>query len=168
LRCALVIAPAGLFLGGWIALAQVLPEGQIGARAKYWADEYAVLLLVPIILAFVSFVRPLWSVHQNMATKRAEVLGILARLDWEIESNEHDLLGDAPSIDADEATARATRIDSMRATRQRFGGYPTWPVNTRIVARFALSQVVPIATFFQVPAIVTDLLRGVVESFTNS
>lgn len=165
---ALVVAPAGLHLGGWIALSWFLPAGPVAERAAFWVLPYTRFLVVPIVLALLSFVWPLWSVHRSMTSKPAEVLGLLSGLDSAIQEGERQLLEDAPTIDPDDAANATTKLDSMRAIHQRHGDYPTWPVNKGIVSRFALSQAVPIATLLNIGPNAQALVTSVVEFLKNS
>jgi hypothetical protein len=89
---ALIIAMAGLFLGGWLAIGPLTTERD---TALFYAPIYRPLLVVPIGLSFINFFLPLWSIHRIMVTKKAEIQHRLEELAQSIYQEDRELLHSA-------------------------------------------------------------------------
>jgi hypothetical protein len=138
---ALVVSIAGIFLGGWIIFG---PSTPYRALADFYAPLYTKLLLVPLILAIIGFFLPLWSVHQAMVAKRAEVQLQLDQLARTINDLERKLLEQVDELEPDQGEKTVKELKLLKEIYERNQHYPVWPFNTRILIRFATSQSVPI------------------------
>lgn len=140
---ALIISTAGMHLGGWIILGPILPE-PYRALAAFYKPLFSTLLIVPIILAGVSFFLPLWSVHQIMASKRTAIERQLDQLSQSIDRLARELLDRADELDPADSEKMAKKLDRMRQIYQENQHVPVWPFNTRILAKFITSQSIPL------------------------
>jgi hypothetical protein len=111
---ALIVSIAGIHLGGWIVLGVVLgpsdPYGRVGA---FWTPTYSVLLLVPLAYALISFLAPVWGVHQVMVAKRAEVWHQLDQLGQRINLLQRELLQQAEELEPDQYERLSQNLEQM-------------------------------------------------------
>lgn len=141
---ALILAVAGIFLGGWISIG---PNTQFAEYAKTYDSVFRVLLIVPIILSFVSFLLPLWTTHQVMVQKKAEIQIRLDELAKSIYAESSILLDRTGELDFTEGDERNKRLNLMRTVYSQHQKIPTWPINTNIISKFAAAQAVPVLSF---------------------
>ncbi len=135
---ALLVTIPGVFLGAWIILG---PRSQYG---NLYVELHSKLLLVPIILAPLTFILPLWSVHQVMASKAAEVRLELDRLSQSIDHLARELLNRADELQPEEGEKIAKNLELRQQIYRRSQQIPLWPLNVGLLAKFATSQVVPV------------------------
>ena len=129
---AMVAAIPALFLGVWWFLIPLWPR-DYGA----WREVYAGLLLVAIPLELLAFLVPLWSFHQLMEQKKAELLTEADQLSREMSETTTALL--KPQADEPLLQERLVRL------RERYWAIetmPTWPVHARIRRRFVVNNLV--------------------------
>jgi hypothetical protein len=141
---ALILAVAGIFFGGWISIG---PNTQFAGYALTYAPIFRVLLIVPIILSFVSFLLPLWTTHQVMAQKKAEIQIRLDELAKSIYAESTVLLNKTGDLDFAKGDERNKRLSLMRNVYSQHQKIPTWPINTNIVYKFAAAQAMPVLSF---------------------
>jgi hypothetical protein len=149
---ALIITIPGIFLGGWILLMPSFkfncpyPTAPIAACDNYLAylPLYYFLLLVPVTFAPLTFLAPLWSVHELMIAKSAAPQRELAKLAERIDTLARDLLDRADKLDPAEGEKMVKNLEFMRQTYVSNQNIPTWPFNTQTALRFVTSQAIPI------------------------
>lgn len=142
---ALIVSIAGIHLGGWITLGLLLgPSDPYGSLAIFWTPTYSALLLVPLAYAFVSFLVPVWRVHQLMVAKRTEVWQQLDQLGQKIDNLQRELLDRVDELGPDEYEKLSKNLDQMRRTYQQNTKFPVWPFNFGTYIKFAVSQLLPL------------------------
>lgn len=156
---ALILAMAGIFLGGWISIG---PHTQFAAYAEAYGPLFHVLLIVPIILSFVSFFLPLWTTHLVMANKKAEIQIDLDELAKSIYTESMILLNNTNKSDFAEGDERNKRLILMRSVYSQHQKIPTWPINMNIIAKFAAAEAMPVLSFL---GIANPIAKGIIESF---
>lgn len=140
---ALIVSTAGVHLGGWIILGPILPE-QYSDLAAWYTPLFSTLLLVPLAVAAISFFLPLWSVHQIMVAKRALIQRQLDQLGQSINHLARELLDRADELDPVESEKMARKLERMQQIYRENQHISVWPFNTRILAKFTTSQIVPL------------------------
>jgi hypothetical protein len=138
---ALIVSIGGLFLGGWTILG---PSSPYASVANTYAPLFAKLLVIPMLVAAVSFFLPLWSVHLAMTARRAEVQLQLDQLGSVINGLEHEMLEKVDELQADQSEKMAKKLDVMQQVYMRGNYYPVWPFNIKTLLKFGTSQVVPL------------------------
>jgi hypothetical protein len=140
---ALIVSIAGIHLGGWIALGVVLgpadPYGRVGVS---WTPTYSVLLLVPLP-SLISFLAPVWGVHQVMVAKRAEVWHQLDQLGQRMNLLQRELLERAEELEPDQYKRLSQTLEQMRRAHEQNKSFPVWPFNLATYLKFTLSQLIP-------------------------
>jgi len=141
---ALILAVAGIFFGGWISIG---PNTQFADYAEAYSQIFRVLLAVPIILSFVSFLLPLWTTHRVMVEKKAEIQIRLDELAKSIFTESTVLLNKTGDINFEKGDERNKRLSLMRNVYSQHQRIPTWPINTNIIYKFAAAQAMPVLSF---------------------
>lgn len=141
---ALIIATAGLFLGGWIAIGPNTPYRNL---AIFYGPIFRPLLAIPITLSFVSFFLPLWGTHLLMVAKKSEIERQLDELTQSIYREDRELLNSADRLDPTEGENRLKKLELMHQIYSRNQRIPTWPINIAILSKFLASQAIPILSF---------------------
>lgn len=154
---ALIVTTAGVFLGGWIAIG---PHTAYAQLAIQYAYEFRLLLSIPIVLAAMSFVLPLWTIHTAMSVQRAELLAVMDKLTHELDVEVRELVTKAETIDPAELERRTKRIEGLRQVYNENYRMPDWPINVGLVMRFASAQAVPVLTFLGVTQPIVDLVAA--------
>ena len=164
---ALILAVAGIYLGGWISIG---PNTQFAAYAAAYGPIFSVLLIVPIILSFVTFLLPLWTTHLVMVRKKAEIQIRLDELAKAIYAESNVLLDKTDELNFTEGDERNKRLSLMRTIYSQHQKIPTWPINTNIISKFAAAQAMPVLSFVgiadPVVKVLGELIKIVVQAGT--
>lgn len=158
---ALIIATAGLFLGGWIAIGPSTPYRDYAA---FYEPIFRPLLAMPITLSFVSFLLPLWGTHLLMAAKKSEIEYQLDELAQSIYRQDRELLNSADKLDPAEGENRLKKLELMRQIYSQNQRIPTWPINIAILSKFLASQAISILSFVGVAEPIASLVTGILQS----
>jgi len=157
---ALILAVAGIFLGGWISIG---PNTQFADYAATYAPVFRLLLIVPIILSFVTFLLPLWTTHRVMVQKKAEIQIRLDELAKSIYAESSILLNRTDELDFTEGDERNKRLSLMRTVYSQHQKIPTWPINTNIISKFAAAQAMPVLSFVGIADPVVKVLSEFIK-----
>lgn len=164
---ALILAVAGIYLGGWISIG---PNTQFADYAVTYGPIFSVLLIVPIILSFVTFLLPLWTTHLVMVRKKAEIQIRLDELAKAIYAESNVLLSKTDELNFTEGDERNKRLSLMRTIYSQHQKIPTWPINTNIISKFAAAQAMPVLSFVgiadPVVKVLGELIKIVVQAGT--
>lgn len=144
-RNALIVTIPAIFLGFWIMFPVIS-----GVSYKYWIPIFKLLLLIPLGFAIVSFLVPLWSIHQEMVDRRNETLvqqdqlrQNIDRLTQEVLKNSIDDFG---TLTSSEYQTKLDQIKFMQDSYKQLQNSPIWPFDRDLVRRFIASQTIPILT----------------------
>jgi hypothetical protein len=97
---ALILTIPGIFLGGWLIVWPRFPDYIYPNTGVFvYGDLFYRLLLVPIVLAPIVFILPLWSVHSLMARKAVVVRRDLDHFGERIDDLGRTLLNRADDLD---------------------------------------------------------------------
>jgi hypothetical protein len=162
---ALIIACAGVYLGGWIAIG---PSTIFRAEILAYKPVFQALLIIPIAVALVSFFLPLGSTHRVMLAKKAELLYQLHELDQRIFKEDLELLTLADQMDPEEGDRRIKKLEMMRKIYTTHQKIPVWPINLSMLSKFVASQVIPVLSLVGVAEPVAKLLSGLVQILSGS
>jgi hypothetical protein len=133
---ALIISIWGLFLGGWIILASRTEYG------SFYEPLYSVLLIIPILMAILSFILPLWGTHVVMISKKAALKQQLNQLSIKIDLLSRKRLEATCGLRECE-TDTSEDLENLKALHKEYSSFPTWPFNYRILLALITSQAVP-------------------------
>jgi hypothetical protein len=151
---ALIVSPAGIDLGGWLIFGNTSYQGLL-----YF------LLFVVMVIASVSFFAPLWNVHQIMLAKRDAVRQQLDQLGESINHLTRELLDRVDELDPSESEKLAKKLDRMRQTYLDNQQISTWPFNTRTLAKFITSQLVPLLSLTGLGEPIKEVIFRLVDFF---
>jgi hypothetical protein len=154
---ALIVTVPAVFLGSWIILAPSFPG------YRWTIPLFSKLLLVPMVAAAISFFLPLWSVHQAMVAKRAEVRWQLDQLGRSIDGLAREMLDGADELKPEEGEKMAKKLELMQQIYQQNEHYPVWPFNLGIMVKFATSQAVPLLSLSGLGQPVLKVIKGMVD-----
>lgn len=132
-----IISVWGIFLGGWIIL---------GSRTRYgtfYEPLYLMMLSVPLLMAVVSFIMPLWGTHTAMASKKNILGHRLNQIALNIDRLSRKRVDSAYSMAEGDLNA-GQELELLKSIYRENMEYPTWPFNYRIFVAFITSQAVPI------------------------
>jgi len=158
---ALILAVAGIFLGGWISIG---PITEYSEYATAYTPVFRVLLIVPIVLSFISFLLPLWTTHRVMVAKKAEIQMRLDELAKSIYAESTILLNQTYELDFTQGDERNNRLNLMRNVYSQHQKIPTWPINTTIISKFIAAQAMPVLSFIGVGDPVVKILNQFFKS----
>ncbi len=102
------------------------------------------LLVVPVTLAPLVFILPLWNIHRVMREKKAGLRRSLDELGAEIDALAMRLVAQVDKVDPDESGKLIKKLESMQQIYRANQKIPTWPFNTTILAQLATAQLVPL------------------------
>ncbi|MGC9515208.1 MAG: hypothetical protein ACP5EL_06095 [Methanocrinis sp.] len=138
---ALIISIPAIYLGGWVIL------GQHTGYGHSYVPLHSALLIIPIASAFVSFFLPLWSIHVEMIAQRDAAWIRLERLGEKIGRLELEMIDHMDSMRDEDVLMIEKQLALMRLRYQQHQsqneGYPVWPFNIEVLAKFLTSQLVP-------------------------
>jgi hypothetical protein len=157
---ALITAVAGIFLGGWISIG---PTTQYAFYAAKYNSIFEILLIIPIIISFTTFILPLWTTHQAMARKKAEIQFQLDDLAKSIYTESTILLDRPHLLDLEEGEERNKRLGLMREIYLQHQKIPTWPINTNILTKFAAAQAMPVLSFVGIGGPIANILSFILK-----
>ncbi|MCK5052878.1 MAG: hypothetical protein KAR65_01290 [Anaerolineales bacterium] len=161
---ALIIAMAGIFLGGWIAIGPNTPDSNL---AIFYAPIFRPLLTIPITLSFVSFFIPLWSTHRVMVAKKNEIESQLDELAQIIYRENRELLNSADRLDPAEGENRLKKMELMREIYSQNQRIPAWPINVAILSKFLASQAIPVLSFLGVAEPIVSMVTGLLQNISQ-
>ena len=162
---ALIIAVAGIFLGGWISIGPTTPFAYYALR---YIPLFQVLLIVPIILSLIVFILPLWNTHVVMTRKRDEIQIRLDELAKSIYAESTFLLDETHHLNSMEGEERNKHLNLMRDIYSQHQKIPTWPMNTNIVTKFAVAQALPVLSFAGIGGPIVTVLVNLFKLFAGS
>jgi hypothetical protein len=161
-QSALVAVP-GAFLAVWWFLIPLL-----GGRYSNWRGVYAALLVFVVACEFLALLAPMWSFHRIMAKGKEQLLGEADRISDQAAQIQKELLDSGNDSDMAQLEDKLARLTKRY---QAIVQMPTWPVDTSIRRRFAVTNLlllVPVvAQILGAPGSVQNLLDNVQKVFTG-
>lgn len=161
---ALIISCAGVYLGGWIAIG---PNTAFRDEALVYTPIFRGLLLIPVSLAIISFILPLWNTHRVMVEKKKEIQFQLDDLVRKIYKEERELLELADRLTPDEVEKRIQKIETKRKIYVQNQKIPTWPISLSIFGKFIASQIVPVFSLVGIAEPIIKLFGNIRQIITG-
>ena len=140
-----------------------------GVQGFVWLprDWFFVLLLVTFALAVVAFVAPLYGVHRGMMRERSRRQGKLDDIGNAMDDLRQKIRGAAEvgaSADVAELEKQhAVLLEVYKKERD----FPTWPVDTGLVRKYFVTQIVPLLSVTKVADEIAARLSGGLRHGTN-
>jgi len=131
---ALILSPAGIYLSARLFLVNYV----------HYQDVLYFSLFVIITIAGISFFAPLWNIHKIMVEKKEVIRRQLDQLGQDIHRLSWELLNRGNEMDPAESEKTAKKLERLNQIYKDNQTIPTWPFNTKTLARFVTSQIVPI------------------------
>lgn len=139
---ALIVSVGGMYLGGWIII--LGPHTPFPGLASAYRTLFSWLLVIPVVVAAIGFFLPLWSVHQIMVQRRAELRQQLAVLGRNIDRLAMKALREADRAESEQFSEIAGRLNLMRDIYRRNQRMPVWPFNMTTLMKFVTAQALPV------------------------
>ncbi len=134
----LVTVPA-VYLAAWVVLAPRIPM-----YGTTYVGLHTAFLGVLAVLAPVTFVAPLWTIHRSMVREATRLRVEVEQLGQQIDRLSRDLLERSDELKPDEIAALARDIDVRQQSYKRSEQIPTWPIDIGLALRFGTSQAIPL------------------------
>ena len=134
----LVTVPA-VYLAAWVLLAPRIPM-----YGTTYVGLHTAFLGVLAVLAPVTFVAPLWTIHRAMVREATRLRVEVEQLGQQIDRLSRDLLERSNELKPDEVAALARDIDVRQQSYKRSEQIPTWPIDISLAFRFGTSQAIPL------------------------
>jgi len=154
---ALTLSPAGIYLSARVVFDEF----------GYYLDLLYFLLFVIIAIASVSFFAPIWNVHKIMITKRETIRRHLDQLGQDINRLSWDLLHQGHGMDPVESEKIAKKLERLNQIYKDNQAIPVWPFNTRILARFVTSQIVPLLSLVGLGQPIVEITSNLMSFLTG-
>jgi hypothetical protein len=142
---ALLVSVPAIYLGFWIVLGPTLKDaaGHLLYGARYF-ELHAVFLGILAVLAPVTFIAPLWTIHLEMLRESTRLRVEVDQVGQQIDRLSRELLERSEEMSADEAAAKAHDLEIRQDSYKRTEHIPTWPIDVSLALRFGTSQVIPL------------------------
>jgi hypothetical protein len=156
---ALIVIVPSIFLGAWRILITNVPTFRLAYG--YLTDWFAVLLLVTFLLAIVGFVAPLYGVHQSMSREKTRRQRELDQIGNEMDRLTQRIRAAAEAGDPASVTGLTEQRAVLATVYENERDVPTWPVNTSLMRKYVVSQIVPLLSLTKVvDALASRFLGG--------
>lgn len=162
----LITSFLGIFLAGWLVLAKIPPYSFV-YNQSYIPIHTALLALVVEWLIF-GFFLPLWGIHKELIANRENFLKDRGKLSSKIEELRRDMVNKIPSLPAGEESKISERLNKMIEAYNIGLTYPTWPFNTSIIKKLAISQVIPVITLLGAGDSISKILQAVIDNLNRT
>jgi hypothetical protein len=136
---ALLVTVPAIYLGIWVVLAPQMPI--YGTR---YVELHGTFLAILAVLAPVTFVAPLWTIHGEMLRDATRLRAEEDQLGRQIDHLSRELLERSKEMTADEAAAVAHDLEIRQENYKRTDQIPTWPIDVSLALRFGTSQLIPL------------------------
>jgi hypothetical protein len=147
---ALIIAVAGIHLGGWSLFSPNYP--------------YTQLIIVPLGLSIFAFVLPMLTIHEAMEREKQDFQTQLDELSHRINHEDRQLLEAGDYIDPARGEKWLSQIELMSKLFDQHRSIPTWPVNWAIFGKFLAAEAIPILSLFGTSKSILDIVKGLVDA----
>lgn len=158
---ALLVTVPAIFLGFWVVLAPKFGYGDT------YVGLHTTLLGVLIVLATVTFLAPLWSVHLAMQQDADRLRQEVDEVGQTIDRLSRELLARADQLTPDESEKMTRDLEIQQQIYRRNEQIPTWPIDVRLAVKFSSAQVVPLLTFTGLSKPVVDLVASVLGALNT-
>lgn len=158
---ALIVTIPATFLGFWIIIGPRFPD------YVYLKPLLLTLLPVPMLFALVSFIAPLFSLHQVMMGKRSEVVAQLDRLGQDIDLLERELMETPDKLTLKEREDKVKLLKIKREFYDEKKDIPVWPMNSSLLKKFITSQAIPALGLTGLGEPIINMIESLVEFLSS-
>jgi hypothetical protein len=155
---ALIVIVPSIFLGTWRTLIASVPS--VHARYGYLEEWFSGLLVITFVLAVAGFFAPLYGVHRAMArekdVRQAELDAISNQMD-ELTQEIRTAAGLRDTATVDELKKKLALLSEVY---ERERNVPTWPVDTKVLRTYVVSQLVPLLSITKMTDFLSARLFG--------
>jgi hypothetical protein len=155
---ALLVSVPAVFLGAWVVLA---PKFGYGTT---YLGLHTAFLGVLIVLATLTFIAPLWSIHLRMSADADRLREEVDEVGRTIDRLSKQLLDSAEEQSSDESEALRKKLSIQRDIYRDGADIPTWPVDVRHLVSFGSAQIVPILGLTGLSRPVIDVVASFLAS----
>ena len=160
----LITSFLGIFLAGWLVLSK-FPPYSFEYNQVYIPIHTALLALVVEWLAF-GFFLPLWGIHRELIINKETFFRDRGKLSSAIEDLRRDMLNRISNLPTEGYTEMSERLNKMIEAYNISPTYPTWPFNTTILKKLAISQVIPVITLLGAGDSFSKILQALVDTLS--
>lgn len=157
---ALIISIMAIWLAGWIILVTMPPFEIYGPQYR---SIHSVLLIIPISLSIIAFFYPLWKIHNQMETGPTKTYQGSNQLNNKINRLDQEMLGQPVTPNLGEKGKVVEKQDLIQQDYKITSNYPTWPFNTSILKKLALSQTVPFLSLLGLGKPIIDFISNLLN-----
>jgi hypothetical protein len=136
---ALLVTVPAIFLGVWVVLAPTFPR-----YGTTYVELHSAFLVILAVLAPVTFLWPLWSIHAEMLRESTRLRAEVDQAGQQIDRLSRELLERSSEMSADEAAAIAHDLEIRQENYKLTERIPTWPIDLNLALKFGTSQVIPL------------------------
>lgn len=154
-----IISVWGIFLGGWIILGPLSPEG------SFYTPLFTRLLPLPMAAAVICFFLPLWDIHRVMASKGLVAQRYLRPLEEQLDLMAGGVLAHPAGTSVEEKERLAKGIELMKQFHEKVSNYPEWPFNREMLMILITSQAIQILSLVGLGTSIASNMQAVMELF---
>jgi hypothetical protein len=158
---ALLVTVPAMFLGFWVVLAP-----KFGYDRTYVGLQTTVLGVL-LLLATVTFLAPLWSVHLAMQQDAKRLRQEVDEVGQTIDRLSRELLARADELTPDESEKMTRDLEIQQQIYHRNEQIPTWPIDVRLAVKFSAAQVVPLLGFTGLSKPIVDLVASMLKALNT-
>jgi hypothetical protein len=136
---ALVVTIPGVYLALWMLLGAFIAKDLYGST---YTRLYELLLVIMLILVTVSFVWPLWSVHQLLVEESIQMKPALDRLGRRISNLAADMLRASEAETSNDLDEMKKSLDSLRQVYEENKRFPLWPFDVETTTKLLFAQAI--------------------------
>ena len=166
---ALLVTVPAIYLGVWVVLAPTLQDkaGKFIYGTTY-VELHSAFLVFLAVLAPVTFLWPLWSIHAEMLRESARLRAEVDQAGQQIDRLSRDLLDRSSELSADEAAAIAHDLEVRQENYKLTERIPTWPIDLNLALKFGTSQVIPLLGLTGLSSPIVDAIDRFGSFLSNS
>jgi hypothetical protein len=155
---ALLVTVPAIFLGAWVVLAPGIER-----YSTTYVGLHTGFLAFLAVLAPITFLAPLWSIHQSMVRESARLRVEVEQLGQQIDRLSRDLLERSETLTPDEVAALAKDVEVRQESYRRSEKIPTWPIDLGLAVKFGTSQLVPLLSLTGLSKPIVDTIGGLAK-----
>jgi hypothetical protein len=124
---------------------------------------HTAFLGVLAVLAPVTFIAPLWTIHQTMVREATRLRVEVEQLGQQIDRLSRDLLERSDELTPDQVAALARDVEVRQESYKRSEKIPTWPIDVGLAVRFGTSQAIPLLSLTGLSKPLVDAVAGLAK-----
>lgn len=141
---AMIVSVAAIQFGAWLIVFVINPDFGHGYASR-WTSPYVQWLLVTIVLATLTLIVPLISVHRAMVKAAEPTRNHLNTLAARIDQVSKEVLKLADTGKPSELEALSRDLQRLKDVYANNRNVPTWPVPKAFLRNYSLTQAIPLA-----------------------